>query len=162
MMRRRGSSLIETALFLPLMVSLLYGMVELARVSYTYFTLHKILYTLARDIGTQSQIDFCAGDLTFDSAKNFALRGGIEDGAESIIPGLAADQIAVAFERRDAISGEVSGYAPDCGATSSGPGPDYILISIPDGYRIRLSFPGLPLDPIPLRPQVRVPFGGAS
>lgn len=162
MRQRRGSSLIETALFMPLMVSLLYGMVELARVSYTYFTLHKMLYTLARDVGTQSQIDFCAGDLTFESSKNFALRGGIEDAGESIMPGLATDQIAVAFQRRDSTSGELIDYTPDCGTSSAGSGPDYILVSLPDGYPIRLSFPGLQLDPIPLRPQVRIPFGGGS
>jgi len=162
MSRRRGSSLIETALLLPLLILLLYGMVELARLSYTYFTLHKILYTLARDVGTQTRIDFCAGDLTFTSSKNFALRGGVEDAAESIVPGLNADQVSVAFQRRDAVSGDVLDYTADCGASSAGPGPDYIVVSIPDGYPIRLVFPGLQLDPIPLRPQVRIPFGGAS
>jgi len=162
MRRRRGSSFLETALILPLLVSLLYGMVELARVSYTYFTLHKILYALARDVGTQSQIDFCAGDLAFESSKNFALRGGLEDAAESIIPGLLSDQISIAFQRRDATSGDLLDYTAECGASSAGPGPDYIVVSIPGGYPIRLSFPGLQLDPIPLRPQIRLPFGGAS
>ena len=36
----------------------------------------------------------------------------------------------------------------------------YIVVSIPDGYSIQLVFPFFQVDPIPLRPQVRVPYGG--
>lgn len=162
MKRRRGSAMIETALYIPILVLLLFGMVELARVSYTYYTLQKILYTLARDVSTRQDIDFCGAELSFDAAKNFALRGGVEQGAEAIVPNLTADQIAVAFERRDAISGDLGSYTAECGATSAGPLPDYVVVSIPDGYPIRLTFPGLLLDPIPLRVRIRLPFGGAS
>ena len=59
MTRRRSSNLLEAGMWLPIMVLLLYGTVELARVSYTYYTLHKMLYTLARLVGTQQGVNFC-------------------------------------------------------------------------------------------------------
>ena len=48
-------------MFVPLLVLLLMGMTELARLTYTYYTLHKILYNLARYVGTQQGVDFCGG-----------------------------------------------------------------------------------------------------
>ena len=43
---QRGSTLLESVLFLPIMFMLLFGMVEVARITWTYFTLQKILYAL--------------------------------------------------------------------------------------------------------------------
>ena len=162
--RRRGAAMLETVMWLPMLVSLLFGMVELARVSYTYYTLHKILYAIASDVGHRSGIDFCNAETNFDTAKNFALRGGVDDTTDTIVPNLVADQIAVAFERVDTTNGSATiiEYTPDCAATANGPGPDYVTVSIPDGYPIRLVFPTLLLDPIPLRPKIRIPFGGVS
>lgn len=163
--RKRGSLMVENALWVPILVTLLYGMVELARVSYTYFTLHKTMYGIGRLLGTQQGLNFCdAGDATIASIKNFVLNGGIEDGAQPILTGLSADQIEVRIERYSADSDtlEVCDCSETgCDASLGGRSPDYIVVSIPDGYPIRLSFPGLTLDPIPLRPRVRVPVGGA-
>ncbi|MBL0159644.1 MAG: pilus assembly protein [Bryobacterales bacterium] len=55
-MTRRGQGggvLLETALWMPFLILLLMGTVELSRVTYTYYTLKKILYTVARTAGTQ-------------------------------------------------------------------------------------------------------------
>jgi hypothetical protein len=34
------------------------------------------------------------------------------------------------------------------------------VVSIPNGYQLQLRIPFLPLEPIPLKPQVKVPYGG--
>ena len=38
--------------------------------------------------------------------------------------------------------------------------PDFIVVSIPSGYPVTPHIRLLPMDPIPLRPTVRVPYGG--
>ncbi|MFN7921208.1 MAG: TadE/TadG family type IV pilus assembly protein [Bryobacteraceae bacterium] len=162
---RRGSLMMENALWVPILVALLFGMAELARVSYTYYTLHKILYGIARLAGTQQGVNFCDGsDATVTNIKNFVLNGSIDDGAQPILTGLSSDQIDIRIERYVADSDSLEQCDcsdTGCDAAQGGGAPDYIAVSIPDGYPIRLSFPGLTLDPIPLRPMVRVPYGGS-
>src|SRR5260370_13257864 len=71
--RQSGSSLLETVLVTPILILLLVGMVELARVTYTHYTLHKILYTAARYLGTQQDVNFCDdGYSSVTAAKNYA------------------------------------------------------------------------------------------
>src|SRR5690349_17905832 len=61
--RRRGSIALETALYLPILFLLLFGTVELAKITYTYYTLQKIMASVARYAGTQQGVNFCdAGD----------------------------------------------------------------------------------------------------
>ncbi len=163
MRRRRGNALIESALWIPILVSLLVGMVQLARVSFTYFTLHKVLYDTARLVGT-SQVNFCADDTAITTMKEFALNGGTSSDTGPIIPNLTADQIQVRIERIDPDSGtlqECDCSSTGCDTAAGGQPPDYIVVSLPDGYPFTLSFPNLTFEPIPLRPQVRMPFGGS-
>lgn len=160
--RRKGSVLFETAMWVPILVGLLMAMVEIGRFTYTYYTLHKLLYSIGRLVGTAQGVNFCAdGGIVADTI-TFALNGGNTEG-QPIVQALAADQIQVRVERYDPASGELS--VCDCSSTgcdieAGGRPPDYVVVSIPDGYPMRLAIPGLNLDPIPLRPQVRVPYGG--
>ena len=165
--RRRpwqGNIMLETALWLPLIFLLLVGMIELARVSYTYYMIHKMLYTLARYVGTQQGVNFCDdGDAVVTAAKNYALTGAVDDSGTPYVQGLAADMISIRIERRDRDTGELAECdcaVPGCDAAGGGLAPDFLVVSIPDGYPVRLTFPTLLLDAIPLRFQVRVPFGG--
>lgn len=155
--------MLETMLWLPVLFSLLFGMVELARVSYTYYTLHKMLYQIARDVGTRQALDFCNDTSTaITDAKTFALQGGIDNTGANIVPNLDATQIDVSFEGRDATSGDLTEFQPECGGPFPGPEPQFVVVSIPDGYVMRLVFYGFNIDPFPLRPVVRIPFGGTS
>ena len=61
-MRRRGAALVEAALIVPIVVALLVGTVELGRVTYTYYMLEKLMYNLARFLGTQQGVNFCLTD----------------------------------------------------------------------------------------------------
>ncbi len=156
--------MIEAALLTPVLVLLLMGMVELGRVAYTYFTLQKILYNLARYLGTQQGVSFCdETDATVQAAKNIALTGNTEATADPILPNLTAEQIQVRLERLNRDSGALE--LCDCSSTgcdvnAGGLPPDAIVVSIPEGYAVQLRIPRLLLDPIPLRPQVRLPYGG--
>ena len=163
MSRRSGNSLLETAMFVPVLMLLLVGMVEFARVTYTYYTLHKTLYTLARYLGTRLGANLCdAGDAEVASAKEYALTGATDGTAESFLPGLTTDMIQVRVERATGGSeiGECECSVTGCDAGAGGRPPDFIVVSIPDGYSVRLSFPYMTAETILLRPTVRVPFGG--
>lgn len=166
-MRRRppsGSILLETALWLPLIFLLLVGMIELARVSYTYYMIHRMLYTLARHVGTGQGVNFCDdADPVVAAAKNFAVTGVVDDSGTPYVQGLDAEMIDIRIERRNLDTGALEQCdcgVPGCDAAAGGLAPEFLVVSIPDGYPIRLNFPTLLSDPIPLRFQVRVPFGG--
>lgn len=161
---RRATALIESALWIPILMGLFVGMVQLARVSYTYYTLHKVLYNFARTAGTTRGLNFCADDGTLDSIKAFALAGVPGDETTTILPNLTAEQIQIRIERVNPDNGaldECDCSSTGCDTSSGGQPPDFVVASIPDGYPITFTFIGLALEPIPLRAQVRVPFGGS-
>lgn len=160
----RGSSLIEGALMLPMLFLLFFGMIEIGRACYTYYMLQRVLTTVARYAGTQQGINFCdETDASLTAAKNFALRGTVDATATPLLAGLETDNITVRVERVDSATGtigECECAVTGCDAGQGGRSPDFIVVSLQDGYPIRLAIPFLSLDPIPLRPQVRMPFGG--
>src|SRR6185312_3752268 len=79
---RNGGVLMETVIFTPFLIMLLVGMISLGQVTYTYYALQKILYTLARYVGTQQGVDFCDdSDATVQAAKNYALTGTLDASA---------------------------------------------------------------------------------
>src|SRR5258708_12379081 len=69
-----GSAALETVMVLPFLLVLLLGTVEIAKITYTYYTLHKMLYSLARYLGTQQGTNFCdPSDPNILPAKTFPL-----------------------------------------------------------------------------------------
>lgn len=164
MRRRKGSALLESVLWIPLLVSLLYGMVQLARASYTYFTLHKVMYNAAKSLASAPGLNFCVDDTRIQTIKQFALSGGL-DQAIQLLPGLEPDMIEVRVERESIDSGDLElcdCSSSGCDPSQGGGDPSFLVVSIPAGYPLQISFPGLTLEPIPLRPQVRVPVGGGG
>ena len=151
-------------MLIPVMIYLFLGIVEFARVGYTYFTAQKMLYTFARYVGTQQGVNLCdPSDQTIIQAKNLAITGTTGNSQDPIIPGLSADSIAVRVERLDPDSGEVTECdcsATGCDAGQGGRAPEFISARFPSGVSVQLRIPLLPTDPIILRPQVRVPYGG--
>lgn len=161
---RRGTTMMEAVLFVPVLVLLLLGAVELGKVAYTYYTLQKTLYNLARYLGTQQGVNFCdEGDATVAAAKNYALTGTTDGSGQPLLPNLTAEQIQVRIERYNPDTQTLE--ACECSSTGCDPNagglaPDSIVVSLSQGYPFQFRFPRLVLDPIPLRPQVRVPYGG--
>lgn len=151
-------------MFMPLLLLLLIGMIELGRVAYTYYSLHKIMYTLARYLGTQQGVNFCDdGDAIVSAAKNYAVTGTTDEGADPILPNLSPDLIQVRIERYSGESQELAECecsVTGCDTGAGGLAPDFIVVSMPDGYPVRPLIPYLTAADIPLRPVVRVPYGG--
>jgi Flp pilus assembly protein TadG len=165
MRRRRGGTVLEIALFVPMIVTLLVGMVQIGKITYVYYTLRKTLHTLGALVAAQQGVNFCdEADLTVQAAKNFALSGSSsDDGTDPILPALTTDMVSVTIERLDPASGVP--VACDCSVTgcdagAGGGSPDFVVVSIPDGFQVNPRIPFVTLDPILLRPSVRVPYGG--
>jgi len=151
-------------MYLPILFLLLLGMIEIARVGYTYYAVQKLLLSVGRIAGTQTGVNFCDdGDTNIEAAKNLALTGTADGSGTPFIGGITIDQIQVRIERFDATAGEIGECecsATGCDTANGGRGPDYVVVSIPEGFALTLRIPAMPLDPIVLRPRVRVPFLG--
>lgn len=50
---------LEAAIWVPIATLLLVGMVQIGRVTYTYYTLRKTLYSIGQYISSQQSADFC-------------------------------------------------------------------------------------------------------
>lgn len=160
---RRGNMILESLLWIPFVLLLLVGMVQFGKLTYVYYTVKKTLYTVGRYVATAQGVDFCdaTGDATIVAAKNFGLTGGTDGAAESPLPALTGDMIQVTAECVDASSGDIGPCdTSGCDGLTGGRRPDFVVVSIPDGYQIAPRIPYMLIDPILLRPQVRVPFGG--
>lgn len=162
--QQRGSAALETALMLPVLILLLMGTLEIGRIAYTYYAVQKLLYGLARNLGTQQGVNFCdSNDPIVAAAKAYALTGAADTGATPLIGNLTADQISVRLEQADPTGGSISECAcavPGCDTANGGLPPNFIVVSIPNGYPVTPHIPLVSMDPIPLRPSVRVPYGG--
>jgi Flp pilus assembly protein TadG len=166
MTQQRGGALLETAMFTPLLILLLVGMTELGRIAYTDYTLQKAMYTLARYLGTQQGVNFCAGDdATIAAAKNYAISGSLESGGVPVLPNLTVDMLQVRIERYNSETAqlaecECAASATGCDTAGGARGPDFIVVSLADGYPVTPAIPYLTSQTIALRPVVRVPYGG--
>ena len=166
MRRERGGALLETALFTPFLILLLTGMTELGRITYTHYTLQKTMYTAARYLGTQQGVNFCnSEDETIVAAKNYAVTGSLESGAVPVLPNLTPDMIQVRIERYNPETSELgececAASLMGCDAAGGARAPDFIVVSLPDGYAVTPAIPYLTSQTIALRPVVRVPYGG--
>lgn len=154
---RRGSTILEAALFIPILMLLIVGMVQIGKITFVYYTLKKTLYTVSRYIATQQNVNPCdAADASVQAAIGFALTGTTDSSAAPFLPALTADMIQVSLEKYSADSQQL---ADACAGSTTGP-PDFVVVSIPSGYEVRPRIPFLLIDPILLRPQVKVPFSG--
>ena len=164
MRHRRGNAMIETAMFLPLFILLLVGMTQIARVTYVYYSAHKALYSIARMVGTRNGANLCdEGDAEMVSIKNFALTGNSE-GGDPMISGLTPDSVQVRIERQEAgsdILGECECSLTGCDVSQGGRPPDFIVVSVPDGFGVTVTLPYLLTETIIFRPTIRVPHGAA-
>jgi hypothetical protein len=161
---RRGGALLESVLLAPILLALLIGTVELARITYTYYMLQKMMFNLARYIGTQQGVNFCDGqDTSVQAAIDYALTGTTDSADNPIVAGLTPSMFQVGIERYDPLSQQLlvcDCSAAGCDTSQGGSPPGFIDVSLTNGYTVRPLFWGFTIDPFPLRPAVRVPYGG--
>ena len=85
-MRTRGNALVESALFIPIVVGLLIGTAQLGKLAYTYYMLQKTMLNLARYLGTQQGVNFCDDqDPSVQAAINYALTGQTDSADNPVI-----------------------------------------------------------------------------
>lgn len=158
-----GNSMIETVMFMPLLILLLVGTFQFGRVTFLYFQVHKTLYGLARLVATRQGANLCdAADPEVLSVKNFALSGS-SDGTEPLVTGLTADLVTIRLERQEAdsaILSECECSLTGCDISQGGQQPQFIVVSMPEGFPVTVTIPYLLQQTVTLRPTVRVPTGG--
>jgi hypothetical protein len=160
---RRGTMLIEAAMLIGITLPLLTGMVTLARTTYTYYTLRKTVYSIARYAGTQQGVNFCdASDPAVLAAVNFGMTGTTDASQPVLVTGLSADMFQITPEQFDPVAGTLSPCtcAPACDVSQGGTPPDFIAVSMPNGYKAPVRILGFNIEPILLKPQVKLPYGG--
>lgn len=161
---RRGSSLLEAALVVPIVLALLVGTVQLGRIIYTYSMIEKIMLNLARYLGTQQGVNFCdSQDPSVQAAITFALTPAADSADNSVVPGLTADMFQVQIQRYDPNAQQLVACdcsASGCDSSQGGLPPGFIVVSLTDGYPVNPIFWGFRMNTFPLRPSVKVPYGG--
>jgi len=164
MKQRRGNVVLESAMLIPVVVLLLVGMAQIAKITYIYFTLKKTVYSIGSYLSSQNGVNFCdPADPNVAAAISFGLTGTTDNSQPVFVNGLTADMIVVTPERVDPVAqttGVCSCSITGCDLAAGGTKPDYIVVSIPNGFMVQPRIPMLPIDPILLKPMVKVPYGG--
>jgi len=159
---RRGNTVLEVAIFLPVLMMLLVGMYQIAQVTYTYYTLRKAVYAAATYLSAQQGVNFCnnPSDPGIAAAISFGLTGTSDPTQPAVVAGLTSGMIAVTPESYDPGSQTTVAYDTSVCAAGDTTPPDYITVSI-NGYSVQLAIPFFStIQPISLSPQVQVPYGG--
>jgi Flp pilus assembly protein TadG len=164
-MRRKsgGSAILETALFLPVMMLLIVGMIQFGTITYTYYALRDTVYTAARYLAVQRNTNFCdPADPNIVAATNLAVTGTIDASGASLISNLTPAMLQVTTEC--VVNGAVGVCdTSGCGISPSlAERPDYVAVTIPNGYLVTPRLPFTTLPPIVLSPSALVAFGGTN
>ncbi len=152
---------LEATLWIPVMVLLIVGMVQFGKIIYLDYALKKMVSSAARYLSLQQGVDFCnlTDDPNVTAAINFALTNTTDGSGTPVIANLTADMLQVTAQCVDPASG-VAGPCDTGGCPTITRRPDYIMVSIPNGYLVQPRLPLITLEPIALRPWALVPFGG--
>jgi Flp pilus assembly protein TadG len=160
---RRGNTVLEVAILLPVLMMLLVGMYQIAQVTYTYYTLRKAVYAVATYLSTQQGVNFCnnPSDPGIAAAISFGLTGTSDPTQPAVVAGLTSGMLAVTPESYDPGSQTTVAYDISVCAAGDTTPPDFITVSITNGYPVQLAIPFFStIQPITLSPQVKVPYGG--
>ena len=121
--------------------------------------------TVASYLAVQNGVNFCpdAGDPTITAAIQFRLTGTTDGSGTTAITGLTPDMITVTAQCLDPVTLTLGDCAVSgCGTPVGAQRPDFITVSMPNGYIIQPRIPYILVDPIPLKPQAVMAYGGAS
>lgn len=162
---RRGNAVLELAMLIPVIVLLLVGMAQIAKITYLYYTLRKTVYSIGMYLSSRQGVNFCdSNDPTVVAAISFGLTGTTDNSQPVFVNGLTPDMISITPEKFDRLAQTLSVCScsvAGCDAAAGGSAPDYIVVSIPNGFQIQPRIPLVPImDPILLKPAVKVPYGG--
>ena len=159
----RGQAAVELALLIPILMLLMFGVFQIARVFYTYHTLQKALRGGAGFIAHLSGVNYCDDqNESFLDARNYIVYGNLEGSGVPVVNGLTPEMIQILPERADAETATVdqcpcSDEASSCDITSGGRVPDYVVVNLgAAGFPVEVPFPFITLGAIPLHVSVRM------
>jgi Flp pilus assembly protein TadG len=160
--RTRGNTVLEVALWLPVMFLLIVGTIRFAKITYLYYSLNKIVYSAARGISVGQGVNFCdPNDATTQAAINNAINDPTTQ--QPLISNLTPDMFQVTATCLDSTGAPTPCDLSTCGAAIGTPlQPAFVTVSLPGGYSIPPLIPYILLSPIQLTPSVTVPFGGST
>ena len=160
-MRRRGNTVLEFAMWMPVLLLLISGMIQFGKITYTQYVLQKIVYTAARTLSVQQNLNFCDAA---DPATQAALAAAVNDPATGspIVLDLTSDMLTVTTQCLDATGAIGACDVSGCDGVTGAQRPDFVVVGLANGYTIPLRIPFIQLDPVVLRPSITVPFGGSK
>ncbi len=153
---RSGSVTIELAMWLPVIFLLLAGIIQFGKITYIYYSLQKTVTAIASYLAVQNGVNFCpdAGDATIAAAIEFGITGTTDGSGPVGIVGLTPDMFSVTTQCIDPVTLTLGDCASSgCGTPVGAQRPDFLTVSMPNGYIIQPRIPYILLDPIPLKPQ---------
>ena len=159
--RRSGQATIEFALLYSAVILPLTFMAVF--VSEMLWVWHSVV-DFTRDGANYAATHCWMGDgSNVTAALQFGITGTADGSAAPLISNLTADMITVTTQCIDPVPlalGDCS--VSGCGTPAGGQRPDFITVSMPNGYIIQPRIPYILLDPIPLKPKAVMAYGGAS
>jgi len=155
--------ILEAALFIPVLVLLIGGMVQIGKVTYVYYTLKKIVWAAGREVATQQGVNFC-GDVAGDAVAQAAINLAVNDAnGTPIIANLPPISIATqCTDPANAGGALIPCDTSNCDALNLAQKPDFLVVTLQGGYAVQVRIPFLNPIPVTLNPSVTVPFGGVS
>jgi hypothetical protein len=170
--RNRGQAAVETALAIPLLLLMMFGAFQVARIFWVYQTLHKAVRNGAGLLSRASNLNYCdQSDPMFLNVKNFIVYGNMQGIGDPLVTGLTIYYINFYPERIAADSTEVDDCTWSCGnptndvnscdIAAGGRAPDFITVSLgPSGFPLEVLFPYVHWTTMNLKVSVRVPLTG--
>ena len=162
--KTRGQAAVEMAFLVPLLMLLLFGVFQIARVFYLYHTLQKAVRGGAGLLARTSGVNYCdLGDPNLLAVENFIVFGNLQGVGSPIVQGLTPDLIQIIPERIQTGSTAVAAClctsdADSCDVTNGGRAPDFVTINFgPAGFPVLVPFPYMNFGAIPLKVSVRMP-----
>jgi hypothetical protein len=161
--RERGQAIIELALQIPIMMLLLFGVFQVARVYYVYHTLQKAVRGGAGLLSRSANVDYCAADATLADARNFIVYGNLQGEGLPIMLGLTSDMIQILPERELSDSTTVTQCscltdADGCALSSGGRAPDFVAVKL--SFPLPIPFPFVQIPALNLNVSARMPVTG--
>jgi hypothetical protein len=159
---------VELAFQIPLIMVILFGAVEVARIFYVYHALQKAVRSGAALLARSTNVEYCnPTDLTMTDVRNFIVYGNLQGQGAPVVQGLTPDMIQI-FPERDAtadgagvVACACTEDAEGCDLSQGGRAPDFIVINLgSDGFPLAVPFPYVNLGAVNLRVSVRMPVTG--
>ncbi len=164
---QRGQAVVELAFQIPLMMALLFGAFQIARVFYVYHSLQKALRGGAGVVARSVNVNYCdAEDTALTDVRNVVVFGNLQGVGSPVVQGLAPDMIEILPERGTANSTALTECPctedlESCNVASGGRPPDFVVVRLANGFPLSLLFPFVNLGTINLRASVRMPMTGS-